>query len=185
MNTDERKIIEGLKRGDNKAYKYLYDCYYVVLCRLARAYLKDDFMAQTLVDDTVFHIYEKRESLNIEATLRGYLISAVRNRCISHLRLKREKNEINFSSVDMREGWHDSIVEQNAYPLARLFGNELEREIQAAVERLPTECRRVFEKSRYEGKTYETIATELNISVNTVKYHIKNALLRLHRDLKL
>jgi len=34
----------------------------------------------------------------------------------------------------------------------------------------------VFELSRYEGKKYSEIAQELGISVNTVKYHIKNAI---------
>ena len=184
MNTGEREIIEGLKRGDNDAYKYVYDCHYSLLCKLARAFLKDDFLAQTLVDDTIFHIYEKRATLNIDSTLRGYLVRSVRNRCISYLRSKRERTEINFSAVDMRDDWAESIVEEHGYPLATLLENELEREILAAVERLPVECRRVFEKSRYEGKTYEAIARELNISINTVKYHIKNALLRLHEALK-
>ena len=45
-----------------------------------------------------------------------------------------------------------------------------------AVDELPTECRQVFELSRYEGKKYSEIAQELGISVNTVKYHIKNAI---------
>jgi RNA polymerase ECF-type sigma factor len=34
----------------------------------------------------------------------------------------------------------------------------------------------VFELSRYEGKKYSEIAQELGISVNMVKYHIKNAI---------
>lgn len=44
--------------------------------------------------------------------------------------------------------------------------------------------RRIFRKSRFEHKKNEEIATELGISVNTVKYHIKMALTRLHQDLR-
>ena len=37
--------------------------------------------------------------------------------------------------------------------------------------------------SRFEEKKYEEIAQLLDISVNTVKYHIKHALALLHKDL--
>lgn len=41
----------------------------------------------------------------------------------------------------------------------------------------------MFKASRIEGKRYEDIARETGLSVNTVKYHVKNALRLLRRDL--
>jgi RNA polymerase sigma-70 factor (ECF subfamily) len=61
--------------------------------------------------------------------------------------------------------------------------NELENEINKVVKQMPKECKAVFEKSRFEEKTYEEIASEMNISVNTVKYHIKNALALFRKKL--
>ena len=61
--------------------------------------------------------------------------------------------------------------------------SELDYEIHRAIRHLPDECRRVFVKSRFEEKKYEEIARELGISVNTVKYHIKNALSILCKEL--
>ena len=49
---------------------------------------------------------------------------------------------------------------------------------------MPEECRKVFLLSRYGDKSYAEIADELNISVNTVKYHIKKALSLLREELK-
>lgn len=60
---------------------------------------------------------------------------------------------------------------------------ELEHEIRMAIDKLPVECRCVFEKSRFEEKKYEEISQELGISINTVKYHIKNALSFLQTEL--
>ena len=57
-----------------------------------------------------------------------------------------------------------------------LLEEEMKNTAKKAVDELPTECRQVFELSRYEGKKYSEIAQELGISVNTVKYHIKNAI---------
>ena len=48
---------------------------------------------------------------------------------------------------------------------------------------MQVECRTVFKKSRFEQKKYEEIALELGISINTVKYHIKNALALLQKRL--
>ena len=59
----------------------------------------------------------------------------------------------------------------------------MEDEIIRSINRLGEECKRVFRKSRFEHKKNEEIAAELGISVNTVKYHIKQALARLRHDL--
>lgn len=68
-------------------------------------------------------------------------------------------------------------------PLTDMMDSELEERVDAAISALPTECRRVFEMSRFMGKKHAEIAGELGISVSTVKYHIGNALRLLSRDL--
>ena len=77
----------------------------------------------------------------------------------------------------------ERYIQSDDYPLGRLLERELEHEIHRSIAALPAECRQVFLKSRFERKKYEEIAAELGISVNTVKYHIKNALARLHDSL--
>lgn len=183
MREDEQKIIQMLKQGKNSAYKYVYDHHYALLCAVAREYLKDNFLATNIVDDLIYHIWEKRETLEINTSLRSYLVRAVRNRCINHLNLEREKKELSFTSIDRHQKELIEHSESIEYPLATLLEKELEKEIMQAVENLPEECRKVFRMSRWEEKRYEEIAQELGISVNTVKYHIKNALSRLAKEL--
>lgn len=182
MRKEEQKIIEQLKQGNNAAYKYLYDQYYVLLCSIAYEFLKDYFLAQTIVDDLILNLWQKRENLEI-SFLRSYLVRAVRNRCINHLNLEHERKEIAFSLVNPDDKERISHSEGFEYPLGILMENELEEKINQAIERLPEDCRQVFKLSRFENKRYDEIAETLNISVNTVKYHMKNALSRLHKDL--
>lgn len=180
---EELHLIHSLKSGNNQAYKYIYDHHYVLLCKIAYEFLKDDFLAESIVDDIIFHLWEKRNTLEITTSLRSYLVQAVRNRCINYLNLEREKREVRFSVIDQQNEWINSVFPSDDYPLARLLENELEQEIRNAINRLPEECKVVFKKSRFEEKRYEQIAEELGISVNTVKYHIKNAISRLSADL--
>lgn len=181
MDPTEQLIIEQLKKGKEEAYKYLYDHHYPVLCHIAVQYVHDEFLGETLVNDTIFHLWEIRETLHINSTLRSYLIRSVRNRCLDYLKAQSTQREQLVSNVaDL------PIVrsaESDDYPLGHLLAQELEERIAQAIDSLPSDCKRVFKLSRFEGKKQEEIAKELHISVNTVKYHMKRALSLLHEDL--
>ena len=180
----EHIIVSRLKQGDEKAYRYLYEHHYVLLCKYANHWIKDPFIAETIVDDIIFRIWEMRETLEIQASLRNYLLRAVRNRCLNYLNQSSEKQEVNFSQLNIGTDIYDiPCLASTEYPLGQLLERELEEAIISAVECLPDECRQVFKKSRYENKKNDEIAVELNISVNTVKYHLKRALAMLRERL--
>ena len=183
MEHTETLIVEQLKTGNEDAYQYIYDRHYALLCHVANGYVKDQFLAETIVGDTIFHLWEIRETLEISVSIRSYLLRAVRNRCINYLNSEWEKREIAFSSLMPDEITDDKMTISDSHPLGTLLERELEEEIYKAIDKLPNECRRVFDKSRFEGKSYEEISPELGISVNTVKYHIKNALASLQTNL--
>ncbi|WP_373719761.1 RNA polymerase sigma-70 factor [Bacteroides heparinolyticus] len=179
----EQVIIEQLKQGNEKAFKYLYENHYALLCHIAQEYVNDKFLAETLVGDVIYHLWEIHESLDIQISLRSYLVKSVRNRCIDFLSSQRERKEVAFSSLGKEELTQNHYIPSDDYPLGILLEQELESEIHKAIKKLPQECKTVFLKSRFEKKKYEEIALELNISVNTVKYHIKNALRLLNEQL--
>ena len=158
MDVKERLIVQKLRNGEQDAYRYLYDRHYVVLCQFANELVGDPFLAETM--------------------------RAVRNRCYNHISSEKEKKEVRFSKIESETlGW-DAMIQSDEQPLGILLERELEKEIIKSIDSLGDECKRVFRKSRFEHKKNEEIATELGISVNTVKYHIKIALTRLHQDLR-
>jgi RNA polymerase sigma-70 factor (ECF subfamily) len=112
------------------------------------------------------------------------LARAVVNRCLDNLELKYRKKEVNFSVMKTSDEQQFFVDDKDVSPLDRLLEKELSEEVDGAIKRLPVECQTVFVKSRLEGKSHKEIAEELSISVATVKYHVKNALLRLQEDLK-
>lgn len=179
MEQTESLIVEQLKKGNERAYKFLYDQHYQILCHVAAQYVKDDFLAETIVGDVIFHLWEIRESLEINSNLRSYLLQSVSHRCMDYLKSQYHQKE----SAALQDFPVLNYIKGDDYPLGRLLEQELESEIMQAIDKLPEECGRVFRMSRFEEKKYEEIACELNISVNTVKYHIKRALALLHEEL--
>lgn len=173
-----KQLIERLRKGDESVFREIYDCHYALLCRFADQILNDPMLAEEVVDDVIFYLWEHRMEVEIKYSIRAYLIRAVRNRSLNELRSSFHMEERSFSSLYSSDSMDflDTLFADSKQPLGILLEQELEGELNRCIEALPRECKMVFQKSRFEQKKYEEIATELGISVNTVKYHIKNAL---------
>ena len=181
---DENDLIDGIKHGDELTYKLLFERYYSLLCHFANAILKDPSLSEDVVDEVFLAIWQNRLNIDIRVSLRSYLICSVRNKCLNEL--KSSHHRMRISSVSYGDGadFIYSLFSDDKYPLGTLIEKEIEQHIIRCIESLPTECRIVFEKSRFDGMSYKAIAAELGISVNTVKYHIMNALSSLYRNLR-
>ena len=101
MDYSEKLVVNGLRKGDTEAFKYLYDTHYQVLCHFASRYLRDDYLAESVVCDVMFHLWENHERIEVEVSLRSYLIRCVRNSCLDHLRKNREKYEIATEAIPL------------------------------------------------------------------------------------
>lgn len=175
-NEEENKIIQQLKQGDDRGYRYLFNVHYEPLCHVAFGFLKDRFLAESVVGDVIFRLWEKREELDIKISLRAYLVRAVRNSSINYLNQEYVLKESYGDLTDEMVNAKSTLKFSNQYPLATLIEKELESELAKAIDELPKETKIVFQLSRFEGMKYAEIAEKLGISVNTVKYHIKSAL---------
>jgi RNA polymerase sigma-70 factor (ECF subfamily) len=180
---EEQILLQKIKLGDEKAFQYVFDTHYSLLCSIASEFLKDDFLAETIVGDVILYLWEKRETIEVQTSLRAYLVKSVRNKCLNYRELQYVVKETRLPEHEELLDAKGNLLVSDNQPLALLLEKELELEIEKSINDLSDECRKVFELSRFEHKKYEEIALELNISVNTVKYHIKNALAKLRSDL--
>ena len=177
----EKQIIRGVKEGDENAFRSLYDNYYHRLFCISRQYLQDDFLAETIVSDVFFHLWETRKTLDIQISLNAYLIRMVRNFSLNYLQKNYVEKEVSLNGLDITS---PLLFLSDEYPLGRLLEKEMSEKIHEEINRLPKETRQVFILSRLEELKHEEIAERLGISVNTVKYHIKQALSILRDRLK-
>jgi len=165
-------LLTALARGDEQAWKSLFETFYPVMCHLAYQYLKDEDSAEAIVQDVISGLWEKKDTLSIQQSLKSYLFQAVRNRCLNHLKSFNVKN-VKF--IQPGSYLEDEVLD-GSFPLGHLLESELETELESILQSLPQQTKSVFLKSREEGMSNAEIAREMGISENTVKYHIKKAL---------
>ena len=171
----ESDIFSRLKDGDLAAFESLYKTDYAVLCKLAKTITHSHELAEEIVDDLFFYLWDNHGQLQVES-LQAYLFRSIRNNSEKACRsLAFRKGRVTDSIDNTLLCLHEYLSDPEQ-PLGWLLEEEMKNTAKKAVDELPTECRQVFELSRYEGKKYSEIAQELGISVNTVKYHIKNAI---------
>ena len=59
----EELILERLRQGDEKAFKHIFDRHYTLLCRFANQILNDTSLAEEIVDDAIFYLWEHRADI--------------------------------------------------------------------------------------------------------------------------
>ena len=175
-------ILIGLRNGDEDAYKHLYDGYYDKLCRVANFYVRDTFVSENLVGDLIFYLWENRMELAIRESLNAYLFTSIRNRCYNYLNQAHVQRESSITQIQ-EDNLIFSIHSETELPIGILMEKELQNVIDLAISRLPEQTKKVFELKRFEDLSYEEISIQLDISINTVKYHIKSALKILRDEL--
>ena len=180
----DNNVMVYLKEGNERAFCFIFDQYYDFLCMIANSYLRDNYISETIVSDIIYNLWEIKENIDIKYSLRSYLVRSVKNRCVNYLQQEYIQREISINKYEDKAAIEELFFIDSKHPLESLLEQELESKINAEINDLPPECQQVFKMSRFDGMKYEEIARKLSISVNTVKYHMKNALMKLRLELK-
>lgn len=155
----------------NKDIETLFKCHYGVLHRLAAMILHDSEAANDAVHDVFASLLDVGE---LEGVQLSYLMSCVRNRCISQLRRndthERFKNLFPVSESDFDdESWPDETTFDK---------------IHSEVNSLPSRCSEILKMRFYNGIDTAAIARKLEISERAVYKHLHHALELLRKNLK-
>jgi RNA polymerase sigma-70 factor (ECF subfamily) len=166
----DKDLFEEIRKSNKKAFTDLFHAYYSLLCGYAFTILKEHDSAGEIVQDLFVRLWEKRESIHIETSLKSYLFIAVKNRCINALN----------QSVSKRLALNDMISENQ---IVDIPDPDLLIRIKESIEALPEKRRQIFLLSREKGMKYHEIAKELQISIKTVEAQMGLALKTLREML--
>jgi RNA polymerase sigma-70 factor (ECF subfamily) len=120
------------------------------------------------VQQVFYKLWEKKEQIEVQQSIKSYLYRSVHNESINYLRHEKVRSKYQNHLVHTSKD-EDRIMDNVAL-------KELQQKIDKALNELPEQCRTIFQLSRYEELNYREIATTLGISVSTVKNQVGKAL---------
>ncbi len=166
--------MQGLQRGEEAAYRQLFEQYYASLTLFALRYLNDEDDAKELVQNVFLTLYQKRATLLIRQTVKAYLFKSVYHACLNERRRTLTQQRHQQQAAEALPGFEDTDPLVEAENVARIY---------RAIETLPEQCRRIFTMNRLEDMTNQSIATKLNLLKRTVETQISKALRLLRQQL--
>lgn len=168
-------LLKRLKNDDATAMKVIFQQHYPMVYKTLYRILSDVMLAEDLAQDVFMRFWEKRQQIDIQGTLEGYIRRMAVNEGLGYLR-KNKKYTI--------ENIEDDTAETAPSIEDSYLDNELQHQIDHAVNSLPPQCRAVFVLSRFEELSHKEISEKLNISTKTIENQITKALKNLKTALK-
>ncbi len=169
-------FIKFLRDDDYQAYEQLFLISYTPLRNFCKKIVHINEVAEELVSEVFFKIWNNRKAIIITSSPRSYLYASVHNISLDHLR--KEKKYV-LTTLDKAMAIPGDFLD----PQKGCEYDELKARIEIAVARLPRQCKQIFQLSREQGLRYHEIAEKLQLSVKTIETQMGRALKSLRKSL--
>ncbi len=172
----DNELFARLAEGDEEAFRQIVHFFYRKMLPLTISLVKSESRARDIMQDVFLKLWLNRETLiNIEnpaAWLNVVVSNTTSNYVRAQLRYELRVKNLAAEMLDTEEIWGD---------LDAKFTQTL---IDEAVSQLPAKRKQVFLLSRREGLSRKEIASRMNISENTVRNQLAEALQFIHDNLE-
>ena len=170
-------LLSSLQCGSHQAMEEIYQVYWEDVFDAALKKTGDEALAQDITQEIFISLWENRTSLNLTASLGAYLHGAVKYKVINYFRSGSAKAQHQNALSMLMDKQHTAAADD------KLILKELHLEVDAAIALLPEKMQLVFSMSRKQEKSVKEIASELDVSAQTVKNQISAALKLLKKSL--
>lgn len=162
-------LFQRLQAGDAAAFTEIYHRYWDLLFTQAMRLLKDADEAQDLVQELFTTLWLKASSIPSGSNLSGYLYVSLRHKVLNVIRHQKVQQHYLSDLSKFVEAHKDQTLET-------LYNKELQQIIATEINQLPEKMKAVFLLSREADLSHKEIADQLDISHQTVKKQVTNAL---------
>ena len=170
---DERELLLKLRDGDKMAFEQLYDKYYYDLTGHLIRLLKSTDLAKEVVQDTFMAVWEHRHRLDPEKPIKAYLYKIATNNTFNIFKKASHDQKYRAYLYPIIEAGYEQIETE-------IFKKENEQILSDILQKMPNKQREVFILCKLQGKSYQEVSDQLDISLHTIHTHIK----RSHQFLK-
>jgi RNA polymerase sigma-70 factor (ECF subfamily) len=173
---DEIQLFEQIREGNKKAFELLFHRYYSNLCLYASKIIRNNEAAEEIIQDFFVKLWEKKEDLIIDSSVKNYFLRSVKNLCLNHIKHNKIKSDYSKQFLTENESPKN---EDPVFPEI-----DLVEKIEESINSLPEKRKEIFRLSREEGLKYREIAEKLNLSIKTVETQMGLAFKYLREKLK-
>jgi RNA polymerase sigma-70 factor (ECF subfamily) len=166
VKIEDRILFNEIKNRNKKVFGSLFYEYYPRLVKYAEGFVFDRQACEDIVQDLFIYFWERTDRIIIEQSIKAYLYQSVKNRCLNYLRDMHIQDKHKLLYLESMLNSDDS---------ATWVDPDIVSQIEKAIEELPPLMSSLFRLKYLEGKKYREIASEKNISENTVKTQIQRA----------
>lgn len=158
---DSEKVVAGVNRKDEKAWKVFYKSFYHPLCSHCFRIVHEEAVAADIVQDVLIRLWNGDMTFENVKVLTVYMYRAVTNNALKYLR------DRNAEDVRLKE-WCRREEESSREEFSSAVQEEVLRQLRALIDTLPEQRRKILLMSM-EGMSGEEIARTLGVTIHTVK----------------
>jgi RNA polymerase sigma-70 factor (ECF subfamily) len=162
-----KALFEAIARGEETAFKNLFDAYKTKIYAVAFKWVKSSFAAEEITQEVFISLWISRVKLSVVNDPKAYLYTIVYNKVSRYL--KKEANQSRILKQWKANDFSNETEEM-------IIANSSEKFISGAIEQLSPQKKLIYKLSRYQGKSYNEIGKTLDLSTHTVKSHLMKAL---------
>jgi RNA polymerase sigma-70 factor (ECF subfamily) len=162
-----RVLFDAIARGDEAAFKKLFDLQKAKVYSIALKWTKSRFAAEEITQDVFVSLWVSKSRLAAVKDPHGYFYTIVYNKVSRHL--KREANQRRILK-------HWQVKDYTNETEEAVLAHGCEDIIHHAIDRLSPQKKRIYQLSREHGKTCHEIGEALQVSPHTVKSHLRKAI---------
>ena len=159
---DAAELASQIKNGDQEAFRNFFERHQESLFRYLRSRNMDKETAEDLIQQAFVYIWEHRDGIDPDKSLRSYLFRIAYTRMLNHIRNNRKFDD----SKEQPAG------ETHQTPEDKTRARDLEKAIRQTLKSMPEKRSRVFELCFLEEFTYREAAEVLDVSVKTIENHM-------------
>jgi RNA polymerase sigma-70 factor (ECF subfamily) len=171
---DDPELLLAIKNGDHDAFKTFFEKHHSYLYHFLLKRGLAEQQAEDLVQQAFVMIWEKREEIDPQKSLRSYLFRIAYTRMLNVFRdTKKFDDNAEFTQTEGSQET-DRAVE----------ARELGEAIEASISSMPEKRQAVFRLCFIQEFTYKEAAETLDVSVKTIENHMGLALKELRGKLE-
>lgn len=166
------ELLALLGKGDDFAFKEIYDRYNGLLYLYAYRKLQDREESKDIVQEVFIKLWNNRDAFVIKTFLSGYLYKSVLNRVLNvfkHKNITQHYAAFHNQEIDIDQNETDFLIREK----------EITALIEQEIANMPPRMKEIYELKKKSFLSTKEIAAQLNLSEFTVSTQLKRALKHL------